>query len=107
VIEPLIIDEILERLAAVEALSVSLDQEAPPPDHDVEQSDGAGSVHSRFDDPVEWVDLVLGPLWAGERLPWCARWWQHRDAYERLCWLWRSWEDAITKQEHDTDAMAT
>jgi hypothetical protein len=52
------------------------------------------------------VDAVYVVLAAGRRAPWCVRWWQHPEAFERLVWLWQSWEAAITTQRTDPAAMA-
>lgn len=112
------LDDLSERVAALESLLLELDGAIPAitrePAATAEQRDDQGvqpvaepvTPPVRFPDPVTWVDHVLARLWAGRR-SWCPRWWEHRDAYERVVWLWRSWEGAMTQQDAGApDAMA-
>lgn len=61
----------------------------------------------RFDSPEQWVNQIYTVLAAGSRLPWCPRWWEHAEAYERLTYLWQSWEAAVVTAATDQSAMAT
>lgn len=103
-----------DRVAALEQTVMALTTE---PDHDDDGPEpapapepaaaSAQAAASRFDSPEAWVNSVYTVLGAGTRLPWCARWWEHPDAYERLTWLWKSWEAAVLAQPGDGAAMAT
>lgn len=101
-----------DRVAALEQTVMALTAE---PDHDAgpepapapAAASSGQAAGARFDSPEEWVNSVYTVLGAGTRLPWCARWWEHADAYERLTWLWKSWEAAVLAQPGDGAAMAT
>lgn len=106
--DPAALDDLAARLAAVEQLVADLEQLVPTATAAADSANPNSGPHlprTRFDDPIEWVDRVLAGLWSS-RWPWCPRWWEHRDAYERICWLWRSWEAAIAAQDHDPATMA-
>lgn len=115
--DELAIAEVLDRLVAVEefmhALTAAADEAIDAAD-DLPDTDlatlttpapAAPQAVARFTDVVTWVDRVLAPLWSGE-LPWCRQWWAHADVYERVTWLWRSWEAAMAGQASDDTAMA-
>lgn len=107
-------DPLADRIAALEALVASLaaqvedltlNRPAPAAEPAVEDA-GADLPRRRFDSPEQWVDRVYTVLAAGHRLPWCARWWEHAEVYERLTWLWQSWETAMVASATDDAAMA-
>jgi hypothetical protein len=79
---------------------------SPPLPDPTPSTAGEGPVVTRFDNPTDWVDQVYAVLAAGRRLPWCARWWEHPAALERLVWLWQSWEAAMRRQHSDPAAMS-
>ncbi len=49
-----------------------------------------------YDSLVGWLDGFFFPVvrrCAGAtKQPWCAQWWRHPEAVQRLNALWRSWE---------------
>lgn len=106
--DPAAFDDLAVRLDAVEQLLAELEHAIPPVAVATELETVTAAAmppRTRFDDPIEWVDRVLAGVWSS-RWPWCPRWWAHRDAYERICWLWRSWEAAIAAQDRDPATMA-
>lgn len=108
-------DPLADRVAALESLVASLaaqiedltvNSPADVPADTVEQPEPAARPRRRFDSPEQWVDQVYTVLAAGQRLPWCARWWEHAEVYERLTALWQSWEAATVAASEDDAAMA-
>jgi hypothetical protein len=103
-----------DRVAALEALVASLAAQVeeltitgpPGPPADTGTDAGEDPPRRRFDTPEQWVDRVYTVLAAGQRLPWCPRWWEHAEVYERITYLWQSWETAMVASVADDAAMA-
>lgn len=62
----------------------------------------AAAPQPRFDSVEHWVQDWLRPIVRrtvnerrpGTRIVWCAQWWQHAEAIDRLEACWRAWEVA-------------
>lgn len=54
-----------------------------------------------YDSLVGWLDGFFFPVFersvSASKQPWCAEWFQHPEAVQRLNALWRAWEDLRTQ----------
>jgi len=50
-----------------------------------------------YDSLAGWMDGFFFPVFertvSASKQPWCAEWWRHPEAVQRLNALWRAWED--------------
>lgn len=55
----------------------------------------APEMTDRYSSVEDWVSNYLSPVVQRKSRPgvvWCAKWWQHPEAANRLWALWRAWE---------------
>lgn len=79
---------------------------------DEAQDEGDPRAQWRFEHVGQWVEHWFAPVMAGPYVKsespggrtWCAQWWRHRMAAERLDKLWHMWESA--RLSGDESAMS-
>ncbi|MBE7190876.1 MAG: DUF4913 domain-containing protein [Gordonia polyisoprenivorans] len=84
-----------------------------PDDVTDEATEGTGREQWRFRNVGEWVEMWFSQVMAGPYVKdesaggrtWCAQWWRHRMAVERLDKLWHLWE--ASRLSGDESAMSS